>query len=281
MKSMSFCRGMISGMVAGLICGLASVSAVVAQEKVDTTSPVRTISAPVTAAEAESQPYQYIFFWKQDSAQKRAMQQLFVSTTAEMGSAVKASTVNIADPKNKATVDQYDVSRAPMPLVLSIAPNGAVTKASAVQFTADDLREGVVSHGSAQSMKALQDQKLVVMCVLNKNSSISESVHKNAMQFISDPRFAKVTELVVIEATDAGEQKLLQQLQVKPQSDEVVTVVMAPPGKQVARLTGLVTSAQLVAKVTEAQTSCCPGGKCGPNGQCCPGGKCPPAAPKK
>lgn len=276
MKSKNFGQGMMTGVVTALICGSACLPTAIAQEKSIATNAVRTVSSPATTAETDAEPYQYIFFWKQDTAQKRTMQQLFVSTTAEMAPAVKASVVNISDPKNKELVAQYDVSRAPMPLVLSIAPNGAVTKASAVQFTADDLRDGVVSRGSAQSMKALQDQKLVVMCVLNKNSPLSESVHKNVMQFISDPRFAKVTELVVIEATDAEEQKLLLQLQVKPQSSEVVTVVMAPPGKQVARLTGLVTSEQLIAKVTDAQKSCCPGGKCGPNGQCCPGGKCPP-----
>ncbi len=64
-------------------------------------------------------------------------------------------------------------------------------------------------------MKALLDQKLVDRCVLNDKSPVSESVHKNGMEFISDPRFAGVTELVVIEATDADEQKLLQQLQVQ------------------------------------------------------------------
>jgi len=281
MKSKNFCQGMMTGIVTGLICGLACVPSVTAQEKGSTTKAVTPVSSPVASAEVDSQPYQYIFFWKQDTAQKRAMQQLFVNTTAEMAPAVKASVVNISDPKNKALVEQYDVSRAPMPLVLSIAPNGAVTKASAVQFTADDLREGVVSHGSARSMKALQDNKLVVLCVLNKKSPASESVYQNAMKFISDPRFAEVTELIVIESTDLDEQKLMQQLQVKPQSSEVVTVVMAPPGKQVARLAGLVTSEQLIAKVTDAQKSCCPGGKCGPNGQCCPGGKCPPTPSKK
>ena len=51
--------------------------------------------------------------------------------------------IQIDDPAEKPIVARYGVSRSPMPLVLAIAPNGAITKGFATRFDENQLRAGV------------------------------------------------------------------------------------------------------------------------------------------
>ena len=118
-------------------------------------------------------------------------------------------------------------------------------------------------------MKALQSQKLVLLTIQNQSTPYSQIAYRGAAQFKQDARFNNSTEIVMLDPADPAEAGFLQNLKVAPGTQEAVTVVLAPPGKPIATFTGPVTKQQIVAKVTSAQSGCCPGGKCGPGG-CCP-----------
>ena len=235
---------------------------------------------------ARSTKYVYLYFWKDDSEQTRSTFALFQSAMGELAASADAASVNISDPNEKVVVDKFGVSRAPMPLVVAVAPNGAVTKAWPIRFTKEQLREGLVSRGTAQCMKALQDRKIVVLCV--QNGQHSQAAMQGVYEFKADARFNTAAEIVTIDAHDQSEATFVKDLQIDRRTSQPVTVVLAPPGQPIARFTGRVTKDQLVAKVSAAKSGCCPGGQCGPDGkcspgdqcapggQCCPGGKCGP-----
>jgi hypothetical protein len=174
--------------------------------------------------------------------------------------------IQITDPSEQAIVERFGVSRAPMPLVLAVAPCGVVTKGFPVQFTHQDLAQAFVSPCTAQCMKALQERKLVVLCVGNQKTEYVQAALKGAQDFRADARFAAASELVVLNPEDPAEAGFLRDLQVDPRSPQVTTVLLAPPGQPIARLSGPVTKEHLVAKVASAQSGCCPGGTCGPGG---------------
>jgi hypothetical protein len=118
-------------------------------------------------------------------------------------------------------------------------------------------------------MNALQAQKLVLLCVQPKSADVQPaSLQKGVKDFTADPQYA-ATKVVGLNASDPAEAKFLTDLKVDAQTAAPVTVLIAPPAAVVGAFPGDVTKAQLVAKLTAAQSSCCPGGKCGPNG-CCP-----------
>ena len=236
-----------------------------AQSRVSTTSS-KAQAALETAARGGK--YVYLYFWKDDSEQTRSTFAVFQSGMGELASLADAASVNISDPNEKALVDKFDVSRAPMPLVVAVAPNGAVTKAWPIRFTKEQLREGLVSRGTAQCMKALGDQKLVVLCV--QKGQHSQTSLRGVYEFKADARFKTAAEIVTLDAQDQSEATFMKALQIDPRTSQPVTVVLAPSGQPIARFTGLVTKDQLVAKVTATNSSCCP------DGQCCPGGKCGP-----
>ena len=174
--------------------------------------------------------------------------------------------VNVTDPNEKLVVDKFGVSRAPMPLVVALAPNGAITKGFPVKFDENQLREGFVSPCTAKCLKCLQDRKLVLLCVQNEKTQFTQAAMSAAQNFKADARYAKATEIVALNPEDQAEAAFLQDLKVDPRTSQAVTVVLAPPGQPVASFVGAVTKDQIVAKV---QAGPCAGGKCGPGG-CCP-----------
>lgn len=220
--------------------------------------------------------YAFVFFWKENDEATQRMQGVVQSASESMKQRVDAVNVCIADPSERATVEVFGVERAPLPLVVAVAPNGAITRAWPLQLRVEQLAEGVVSRCAAECMKGLQDRKLVLLCVQNASTGHSLESSQAAEGFRTDARFAAASQVVTLDPADPHESTFLHDLEVSPRTIDAVTILLAPPGQPIARFVGAVSTDEIVAKVTAAQSSCCPGGKCGPE-DCCPGGKCGPA----
>ncbi len=228
------------------------------------------------AKAADHDRYAYVFFWKAEGDATQRKRKAFDAAMATLADRADAVSVCVADASEKPTVDAFKVSRAPMPLVIAIAPNGAVTKAWPLDFNAAAAADGIVSPGMASCLKALQADKMVFVTMQNTATAQSDEAMKAVAGFLTDERFANSAVSVTLDPADPAEAKLVTDLKVAPTTDTAVTVLLAPPGNPIATFTGAVTTADIVTKVTDAASGCCPGGKCGP-GQCCPGGKCEPA----
>jgi hypothetical protein len=211
--------------------------------------------------------YLFVFFWKANDEQSRSMHGVFQSAMSKWAESANSIGVQITDPDEKPVVDRLGVSRAPMPLVVALAPNGAITKGFPIKFTEQQLREAFVSRCTAKCMKALQDRKLVLLCVQNEKTQFSQAALQGVQSFKTDARFATATEVVTIDPGDGTEASFLQALRVDPRTPTAVTVLLAPPGQPVATFVGAVSKDEIVAKV---QAGPCAGGKCGPGGCCGP-----------
>ena len=225
--------------------------------------------AAALKAAAMHNKYLFIFFWRDDTQRSREMRGVFQAALAKMTNKAEAVEIQTEDPAEEPIVARYDVSRAPMPLVLAIAPNGAITKGLPAPFDADQLRQAFVSPCTAECMKALEDHKLVLLCVEPASAQVKQvSLQKGVEDFTADEQYAGHSAVVVLHAGDAAEAAFLKDLRVDPKTTDRVTVLMAPPAAVVGTFTGEVTKEQLVAKLKAAQSGCCPGGKCGPGGCC-------------
>ena len=242
-----------------------------------TPTPAVSASAGSAAMQKASQDgkYLFVYFWKQNDQQTQSMQGVFQDALGKMTNTADAISVQVTDPSNTEIVNKFGVSRAPMPLVLAIAPNGAITKGLPISFNEQQLQEAVVSVGTANCLKALQDQKLVLLCVKHE---MDTNAFQGTRALLKDARYSASSQMVTIDPADKSEQTFLQSLKVDPLASDGVTVVLTPPGQPVATFPESATRDQMVEKLTSLSSSCCPGGKCAPGQKCCPGGKCPPAA---
>ena len=210
--------------------------------------------------------YLFIFFWKTNDKQNQTMYGVFQSAMKKWTESTDSIAINMAAPGERPVVDKFGVSRAPMPLVLALAPNGAITKGFPIKFDENQLREGFVSPCTAKCLKCLQDRKLVLLCIQNEKTRFAQVAMTAAQSFKADTRYAKATEIVSLNPDDQTEEAFLRDLQVDPRTPQAVTVLLAPPGQPIAKFAGAVTKDQIVAKVSAAKSGPCASGQCGPGG---------------
>ena len=220
---------------------------------------------PAIKQAAAAGKYLFVFFSKTDDDQTVAMRKVFDQAIGKVADRAQTVAVNITNTSEKAIVDKYDLSRAPMPLVLAIAPNGAITGGFPSKFEERELLDAFASPGTEKVMKSLQDGKLVFVCVQNAKTKSNDAAMQGVREFKTDARFASATEIVTLDPTDKQEAKFLTDLKVSPDIAEATTVFVVPPGQAVSKIEGATNKDALVELLSKAATGCGPGG-CGPGG---------------
>lgn len=214
---------------------------------------------------AEANRYLFVFFWKEDGENTRAMRDVFDGAVPDFADRAESVAVKITEPEQKEIVEQYGLDRAPMPMVLAIAPNGAITGGFPNSFTASDLETALVSPGTAQCVKALQENKLAMLCVQNGQTEFSEEAMKGVRDFKASQEYPEFVQIVKLNPKDSEEAKFLGELQISPDTETAVTVMMAPPGVPVGMIEGPATKEVFVEFLSKAQSACADG-QCGPGG---------------
>jgi hypothetical protein len=221
----------------------------------------------VIAQAAQANKFVFIFFWKDQNQQTDKAWGILQPLAAKMADQAEIVSIQTTNPAEKAVVDRYGASRAPMPLVMAVAPCGAITKAFTGALDENQLRSAFVSTGTQLCMKALQDSKLVMICVTDQAARQDPAVIPQGVRdFKADERYGKATEIVLLNPRDQAEAPFLKDLQVDANSQKPVIVFFAPPATMIGKFDATATKQQIIAKLTSAQSGCCPGGKCGPNG---------------
>lgn len=237
-------------------------------------------STPQPAAVSEGQAaldkaaaagkFALLFFWKEQNQQTDKAFGALTTAAASLADSATIVSIQVTNPAEKKIVDRYGVSRSPMPLVLAIAPCGAITKGFAGAVDEKQLRTAFVSPCTQLCLKAMQDRKLTFICVVEQADGQSPvAIPKGVDDFKADEKFGRATEVIRLNAKEPSEASFLKDLQVDPNWQTPVVVFMAPPGSVIGRFNASVTKPQLISKLTESQNNPCAGGKCGPGG-CCP-----------
>jgi len=214
---------------------------------------------------ADAGKYLFVFFSKTDDDQALAMRKVLDTAMEKAADRAQVVAVNISDDSEKAIVDKFDLSRAPMPLVLALAPNGAITGGFPTKFEEQQLLAAFATPSMEKVMKSLQDGKLVFVCVQNDKTRSNDAAMQGVRDFKADVRFASAIEIVTLDPTDKKEASFLTDLKVSPDTAEATTVFVAPPGTAIGKFEGATNKDALVEMLSKANTGCGPGG-CGPGG---------------
>jgi hypothetical protein len=221
------------------------------------------------AEAAKANKYLFALFCRNDDEPTRAMRRTLESALARKSARADWVLVKITEPDERSIVEKFELDRAPMPLVLALAPNGAITGGFPSKVEEKDLLEAFATPCTEKCMKALQSNKLVFLCVQNSTTNGNKAALQGVRDFQADERFGQATEVILLDPAASNEAKFLSDLQVDPKTSAAVTVFLAPPGRPVAKFEGATNKEDLVASLQKAGSGCCPGGTCGPGG-CCP-----------
>jgi hypothetical protein len=228
----------------------------------DNSAPTASRAAAAMETAAKHNKYLFIFFFDKEDSHTQTMKGVFDAAMQKMSDRAEGIAINIADPAEKPIVDKFRARGAPMPVALAIAPTGAATQAFPKRFDETKLQEAFVSPCTAKCMKAIQDRHSILLCVQNDKTQSNEEAMKGVQAFKDDPKFAKGTEVIMLNPADKAEQRFLKDLQVDASTGKAVTVLVMPPGTPVARFTGALTKDQIETAVNEAKSSCGPGCNC-------------------
>ncbi len=215
---------------------------------------------------AEAKQYLFAFIYEQNDDATKAARKTFDAGVAKITPAPKTVAVDRSDPTEKDMVAQFKLEAAPMPLVLAIAPNGAVTAGiKGADLTESKLADAVGSTGMQQCLKSLQDRKLTFVCMQNASTKGNDAAMKGVNEFKADPQYAEDVEVVKVDPADPKEARFMAQLKANPKAKTANTTFLAPPGMIIAQIEGGTTKAGLEASLKKAMASCTPGsGCCGP-----------------
>lgn len=208
-------------------------------------------------AAAQGDKLLYLFFYRENDAATKAMYETVKSAAGEQDVATWA-TVRVNDPVERAVAEKYAVTRAPMPMVVAVHPNGAVTGYYHTKATVEQLAQCRVSPKKAECMQALQRNQLVLVCL---QADENRSVPVGVRELLADPHFSGRTRVVTLAVHDPAEAAFVASMEVDPRSTGPLTVFIAPPGAMVGKFAPTATKDQLAAKLAEAG-KCCDDEKC-------------------
>ena len=200
-----------------------------------------------------SSQFQFILFYKQNDAATQQMSGVLKTAVERHSGQATYTQVNLADPTSKPVADRYGVSRAPMPMVLCVAANGAVTGAFPRQLDEQGIERAMVTPAMTDVVKTLQDKKLVVV---HFKPAANTPVPIGAVEFMADPAFQAKTKLIEVVAGDPTEARFFTDLEVNTKGEVPALLVLAPPGVLVGKFPATVTKDQIGEKV-HAAGQCC------------------------
>ncbi len=216
--------------------------------------------------------YVYALFYRESNDQLAKARSLVESARKKVSRKSELVEINITDQSEQDIVAKFGANRAPMPLILILAPNGAVMGGFPTMQLTDDARlvDAVGCKASEQTMKALQQKNMVLLCCQGKSTKENDGAMRGVEEFVKDAKYSPTTAVVTIDPSDPAAAKFLTQVGMDPKASVATTALLAPPGSVAGTFQGALTKDKLVAAVQAAAT---------PKGGCCPGGSSKGCAP--
>lgn len=204
------------------------------------------------AANSKAGHFSFVLFY---GTNDRLTQAAYQTLKAEMGKRKNMAIlpVRLNNAAERGLIERFDATRAPMPAIVALAPNGAVTGVFSQQIKPEQVEGAFASPGYAQCIKAMQDNRIVLLCVQPASRGY---VPQGVQQFQADRLYNERTHLVNISATDPAEARFIQQLRLRSDSATPQVVFMAPPGVLLGTFNASVTHAMLNDTLVKAGKCC-------------------------
>ncbi len=229
--------------------------------------PSESVAQAAMKKAADGKKHLFLFVSVNDGEETATAKRVLEAAATKLGDKAELAFIKRDDAAEKDTVEKFQLARAPMPIVLALAPNGAITGAYFGEKLKDpQLQDSIASESEQQCMKALQDRKLVFVCVQNATTTSNDVAMKGVDEFKADTRFAQFTEVVKTDPAADTEQSFLTKLKIDPKATEATTAFLAPPGALVSKVSGATTKDALVSALMAASSGGCGAGGCGPKG---------------
>lgn len=198
--------------------------------------------------------FTFIVFSKEDNAAAREMLGVVETGVAERHEQAVVVTARANDPAEQPLVKHFGIGRAPMPLTVAVAPNGAITGVFAKTITDEHLSASIVTPTMMQCMKSLQNKQLVFVLVSTGDKAVIPTGIKTLQ---SDPQFRDRMTFTSMRVDDPAETRFVSQMKIDPAKVEgPYAVLIAPPGVMVGHFDSRSTPSQIAAAIHKSGQCC-------------------------
>lgn len=198
--------------------------------------------------------YTFVLFYKEENAALQTMSKVLADGIGKRADRAVLTKVLLTDKAEQPVIDRFDVGRAPMPLTLAVAPNGAITGIFQQRLADENIEDAFVTPTMMKCMKSMQGGKVVIVCVQPAESA---AIPQGVKELQLDPQFKNRLVILSTKAADKAETKFFNQVQIAPQQVTATTAVfLAPPGVLVGKFDASVTATQLAGALHQATHTC-------------------------
>jgi len=207
--------------------------------------------------------YAIITVYRQQDPASDTMRAVVKAKQARVVSRADLVEVDRDNAANQALITRLGLEKAPIPIALVVAPNGAVTAGFPNEMKSDvNLAKSFVSTGMSNVLKVLQGGKLAVVCLQNSRTALNTKNQALAKAIAADPQLASVSEVLTMDPADRMEADFYKQCKVTTGTKNAQVLLLVPPGKVVGVFDADTSKDAVMAKIQSA----CSGGSCGPSG---------------
>ncbi len=208
------------------------------------------------ASQKASQAGKFLLIYYFDTNTDSAFKTSFDKQSRELKNKADTIRIDVKNPDESWLVDKFKVYNAPLPLVLVVAPNGAVTGSFMQSLPEDKLKSTIVSPATQQCLLAVQQRKLVFVCLQGKTTQNNDVALSGVQQFAKDPKYGKFTEIVVVDPLDKNETQLLSQLNANLKSSTATTILLSPNGQTIGKWEGATSKSDILKSLMSMKRSC-------------------------
>lgn len=230
--------------IAALLASVTAWTAFAGEASPEAAAPEAPSDAAFKQASAAGR-HLFILFFSEDDEATRNVRKVLDEVLGTMSETAQQIVVKKGAPEEAALQEKYGVNEAPMPLLLVLAPNGALTLGClGGGVTEEKLRSAIAGPAQQQCLKALQDRKRVILSACTKAVAEDAPALKGIREFTADPRYSD-TAVIRFDPTDQADAVFAKRLGIDPMI-ETTTVLLLPPRTLVMQITGEVSKDGLI-----------------------------------
>jgi hypothetical protein len=221
-----------------------------------------TTESPATAAKAielaqTRQQYLFLMFYDKQDDSYQQMEETITNFQRRSSEAIQFYKALTTDLKEADIVKRYGISRAPLPVVLAFAPNGAVTGGFPQKISNEQLEKYIVPELIMNILKSVQANKVALVVLKNSNTKFNNEVTAAANDFSKDERLNGFVDIIQQNPKQSEINDFLNQCKLDNNITEAAVVLIVPPGKIGGVYSGKMTKETLIAGLAS-----CSGGGC-------------------
>ena len=196
-----------------------------------------------------------LFYDNEDTKEYKGMLNTVQKFAKKNSSKIEFIKLDAGDESAQSIIQKYRLSRAPKPLTLVFAPNGAVTGGYAQKVNIKKLEKSLVGPVQQEIVKATQARRPVILKIPGKSTQANDAVDKAIKEF---ERLRKITpEVITITSLSNDDIDLKKKFNIDFKQKKVQAIVLTAAGIVAGRFVGTLSAEEISEALKNSGSSCC------------------------